>query len=165
MRCKGLLITTIFGLVVTLAAGCWPERPGSRRTTEPAVPQPPKTAPAAKPEAQPAPALKQTIPGVEELNSLFAAAKEKVLNNDLKGAAANIREAAQVLKKEARGARAEAKEGLAAAAQEMEQLAGEVEKGAVTNLRRIQNAFGRGRTELRKMARAKAEAAAGKSPP
>lgn len=70
-------------------------------------------------------------------------AKAALLKNDLKKAGRELRAAGEYLGKAGASAPAEAKEGLEASAKEMRTLAEDVEKGTVTDLKRIDEASAR----------------------
>ncbi|MCZ2152055.1 MAG: hypothetical protein LC126_30295 [Bryobacterales bacterium] len=70
-------------------------------------------------------------------------AKAALLGKDLKRAGSDLRAAGAYLGKAAANAPAASKEGLEASAREMQSLAGDVEKGAVTDTRKIDQASAR----------------------
>ena len=73
--------------------------------------------------------------------SHFRKARESFLQNDRKEAASEIRKSLAFLRQEADQADEKAKETLKASAQELEKLADEVEKGTVTTVKRLDEAF------------------------
>lgn len=79
----------------------------------------------------------------DEAERYFKKAHEDFLKKDRKAAAAEIREAAALLKREERRATSEGKKDLSASAQELEKLATDVENGTVTSVKELDNAFAR----------------------
>jgi len=71
----------------------------------------------------------------------FQKAHESFLQNERKEAASEIRKSLAFLKQEADQADEKAKEALKASAQELEKLADEVEKGTVTTVKKLDEAF------------------------
>jgi cell division protein ZapA (FtsZ GTPase activity inhibitor) len=68
-------------------------------------------------------------------------AHESFLQNDRKEATSEIRKSLAFLKQEADRADEKAKEALKAAAQELEKLADEVERGTITTVEKLDEAF------------------------
>ena len=73
----------------------------------------------------------------------FKKAKQNFLQKDMKAAADEIRKAAAYLKFEADMATGKGKEALAASYRELEKLAGNVERGTVTSVKKLDAAFAR----------------------
>ena len=73
----------------------------------------------------------------------FQKSKQNFLQKDMKAAADEIRKAAAYLKSEAEAATGKGKEALTASYRELEKLAGDVEKGAVTSVKKLDAAFAR----------------------
>ena len=73
----------------------------------------------------------------------FQKAKQNFLQKDMKAAADEIRKAAAYLKSEADAATGKGKEALTASYQELEKLAGDVEKGTVASVKKLDAAFAR----------------------
>ncbi len=105
-----------------------------------------KPAEAPKPgEAPIAPA-----PEVKETDDHFQKAHEFFLKKDFKAAAAEIRNAAELLKQEAKKATIAGKKTLTASINELEKLAKDVEKGTVTSEKKLKDAFARAEHALAK---------------
>ena len=77
------------------------------------------------------------------LEQNFQKAKQNFLQKDMKAAADEIRKAAAYLKSEADAATGKGKEALTASYQELEKLAGDVEKGTVASVKKLDAAFAR----------------------
>jgi len=73
----------------------------------------------------------------------FQKSKQNFLQKDMKAAADEIRKGAAYLKSEADAATGKGKEALMASYRELEKLAGDVEKGAVTSVKKLDAAFAR----------------------
>jgi len=73
----------------------------------------------------------------------FQKSKQNFLQKDMKAAAYEIRKATAYLKSEADAATGKGKEALTASYGELEKLAGDVEKGAVTSVKKLDAAFAR----------------------
>jgi KaiC/GvpD/RAD55 family RecA-like ATPase len=71
----------------------------------------------------------------------FRKARESFLQNDREETATEIRKGLSVLKMEADQAVAKGKEVLMASVHDLEKLADEVEKGTVTSVKRLEEAF------------------------
>lgn len=79
----------------------------------------------------------------DDLSASLAEARERLLAKDLKGAAAALRRAADLLEADARQAKGDVKRELKASADELRELAAEVEKGAVQSLKKLDQAAAR----------------------
>ncbi|HED00213.1 MAG TPA: hypothetical protein ENN18_07510 [Proteobacteria bacterium] len=75
--------------------------------------------------------------------SHFQKAQESFLKKDFKAAASEIRKGAAFLKTEAGHATEDGKKVLMASVRELEKLAGDVEKGTVTSVKDLKDAFAR----------------------
>jgi hypothetical protein len=81
-------------------------------------------------------------------NEQFQKARESFLKRDLKASANEIRKIAAFMRHQAVNATAEGKKGLTASAKELGKLANGVEKGAVTSVKTLDNAFAKARQAL-----------------
>ena len=82
----------------------------------------------------------------------FQKAHNFFLKKDFKAVAAEIRNAAELLKQEAEKATIEGKKALTASINELEKLAKDVEKGTVTSEKKLKDAFARAEHALAKNA-------------
>ncbi|PKN17359.1 MAG: hypothetical protein CVU71_16410 [Deltaproteobacteria bacterium HGW-Deltaproteobacteria-6] len=73
----------------------------------------------------------------------FQKAKQNYLDKKMDAAAAQIKKSAAFMKKESMKASEKSKAALADSAQELEKLAGDVKKGSVTSVKKMEDAFGR----------------------
>jgi hypothetical protein len=105
-----------------------------------------------KPAEAPKPAEVPIAPApeVKGTDDYFQKAHEFFLKKDFKAAAAEIRNAAELLNQEAEKATIEGKKALTASINELEKLAKDVEKGTVTSEKKLKDAFARAEHALAK---------------
>ncbi len=84
-----------------------------------------------------------TVTVVLGAESHFRKASENFMQDDSKGAAAEIREGASFLKMEANQAGKKSKETIMASIQELEKLANDLEQGAISSVAKLEEAFDR----------------------
>jgi hypothetical protein len=99
---------------------------------------------------KPAEAPIAPAPEVKGTDDHFQKAHEFFLKKDFKAAAAEIRNAAKLLKQEAEKATTDGKKALTASVNELEKLAKDVEKGTVTSDKKLKDAFARAEHALAK---------------
>jgi len=80
---------------------------------------------------------------VSSIEQTFQKAKRDYLDKKMDAAAGEIKRSAAFMKKESMKASDKSKAALADSARELEKLAGDVKKGSVTSVKKIEDAFGR----------------------
>jgi hypothetical protein len=79
----------------------------------------------------------------QSVESYFQKARQDYLQKDMKAAAAEVRKGAAYVKSEAAAAKGKTQEALTASYRELEKLAGELEKGTVKSVKKMEMAFAR----------------------
>jgi hypothetical protein len=80
---------------------------------------------------------------VDEIGHHLSRAQEAFLKNDLKRAASEIRRGMQLLRATSQHASVKGKEGLLSSAKELDELAKKVEEASVSDVKTLEDAFGR----------------------
>ncbi len=97
----------------------------------------------ALPNARMGPTVAEEMSSTASPEDHFRKARESFLKKDMRTAAAEIRKGALLLKLKAGHAKEKAKEALIASSHELEKLAQGLEKGTVTSIRDLRQAFAR----------------------
>jgi outer membrane murein-binding lipoprotein Lpp len=79
----------------------------------------------------------------ESVESYFQKARQDYLQKDMKAAAEEVHKAADYIKSEASAAKGKTKEALTTSYRELEKLSGELEKGTVKSVKKMEMAFAR----------------------
>lgn len=135
---RRLTLVLVFILITTLiCVTTWAEDKGStEKKTEI------KATTEKKSEVKTTTMAKEKAEAVKPDDSLKKA-KESFLKKDYKTASVDIKKASEAIKLQANGASANAKEGLTASVNELDKLAADMEKGAVTSVKAVNDAFAR----------------------
>ena len=97
-------------------------------------------------------AIHAAAEGRSALEQTFQNAKQNFLDQNLEAAADQVKQGAAYMKKQSESASESGKAALSASSKELEDLAGEVKKGAVKSVKKIEETFARAYLALAKEA-------------